>query len=427
MSLLVIMGSGETAPTMIKVHRAVLAAAGTTTPAVMLDTPFGFQMNADDLVERTQAYFRDAVGLEVEVAAWRRSDAPVVDRERSLALLRGARWAFAGPGSPSYALRQWQDTGVPEALADVAERGGTLVFGSAAACTLGTHAIPVYEIYKVGEDPAWLPALDLLGRLTGLRAVVVPHYDNAEGGKHDTRFCYLGEQRLARLEAELDPEIGVLGVDEHTALVVDLGARRCSVEGNGTVTVRRRGHSVVLPAGTQLDLSRLDALLRGVEGPGAEADGSGPDSPLQGPDADAVGTVSSREALPSLLRDADAAREQFDAALQRRDVDGCVAAALALDDAIDAWSADTDMNDDAEHARRLLRGMVVQLGELARGGARDPREVLGPLVDLVLALRAQARNDRDWSASDRLRDGLAGAGVAVRDTPEGQQWDLAAG
>ena len=72
---------------------------------------------------------------------------------------------------------------------------------SAAALTLGVVTVPVYEIYKVGDDPRWLEGLDLLGRATGLRAAVVPHYDNAEGGNHDTRFCYMGERRLRDLEA----------------------------------------------------------------------------------------------------------------------------------------------------------------------------------------------------------------------------------
>ena len=57
--LLTIMGSGETAPTMVKAHRNVVerlgAAAG---PGVLLDTPFGFQRNADELCARAVAYFR---------------------------------------------------------------------------------------------------------------------------------------------------------------------------------------------------------------------------------------------------------------------------------------------------------------------------------------------------------------------------------
>ena len=105
MSLLVVMGSGETAPSLVKVHREVDLATRGDGPAVLLDTTFGFQVNADDLVERTSAYFKASVGLPVELASWRRADAPQVERERTLALLGRARWAFAGPGSPTYTLR----------------------------------------------------------------------------------------------------------------------------------------------------------------------------------------------------------------------------------------------------------------------------------------------------------------------------------
>ena len=68
---------------------------------------------------------------------------------------------------PVLRLRQWIDTPMPLSLADIVERGGTLVMGSAAAVTLGSHSLPVYEIYKVGEESRWLTGLDLLGALTG--------------------------------------------------------------------------------------------------------------------------------------------------------------------------------------------------------------------------------------------------------------------
>jgi len=61
MTLLVVMGSGETAPAMRRVHRDVFAATGDG-PAVMLDTPFGFQENADELAGKTLAYFAESVG-----------------------------------------------------------------------------------------------------------------------------------------------------------------------------------------------------------------------------------------------------------------------------------------------------------------------------------------------------------------------------
>ncbi|MEU0520009.1 cysteine--tRNA ligase [Streptosporangium sp. NPDC006007] len=47
---------------------------------------------------------------------------------------------------------------------------------------------------------------------------------------------------------------------------------------------------------------------------------------------------------------------------------------------------------------------------------------LPPGAAELLEQRLRAREAGDWAASDRLRDGLAGLGVRVADTPEGQTW-----
>ncbi len=352
-------------------------------------------------MEKTSSYFSASVGLPVELASWRRADAPQVERERTLALLGRARWAFAGPGSPTYTLRQWRGTGVPEALADVPARGGTLVFGSAAACTLGTHAIPVYEIYKAGADPFWETGLDLLGRLTGLAAVVVPHFDNAEGGRYDTRYCYLGEERLTRSSANCLTRWACSAWTSTPRCSSTSPRGSARVAGTGTVTVRRRGRSRSFPAGSRLPLAELDALLRGYDVAGASgADRGG--AVRAGPAVRAGGPRSPnpappRPARPSLRTDAEGCRIAFDAALAAADVDGCVAAILDLEAAIVAWSTDTDQNDDLDHARRVLRALVVRLGDLATDGVRDPREVVRPYVEALLELRARARAARDYS------------------------------
>ena len=46
-------------------------------------------------------------------------------------------------------------------------------------------------------------------------------------------------------------------------------------------------------------------------------------------------------------------------------------------------------------------------------------------VEDLVARRAQARADKDFAASDRLRDQLLAVGVAVRDTPARQEWTQA--
>ena len=149
--LLVIMGSGETAPTMTVPHRRVFErlaeATGDQINAVLLDTPFGFQENVNELAAKTTDYFRDATGRQVEIAGLARTDhGDVVAIETAIAKIRSADWLFAGPGSPTFALRQWKDTAVPIAISEKLQSGGAIVFSSAAALTLGRKTIPVYEI-----------------------------------------------------------------------------------------------------------------------------------------------------------------------------------------------------------------------------------------------------------------------------------------
>ncbi len=169
-----------------------------------------------------------------------------------------ADWVFAGPGSPTYALGQWSDTAVPDAIGEKIRSGGAVVFSSAAALTLGRATVPVYEIYKVGVDPYWLDGLDVLSEV-GLDVAVIPHYDNAEGGNHDTRFCYLGERRLAMLEPSLPDGCFVLGLDEHTGVVMDLDADTAEIVGKGAVTLRRNGESVRIEAGQTIPIDILRA------------------------------------------------------------------------------------------------------------------------------------------------------------------------
>jgi cysteinyl-tRNA synthetase len=49
------------------------------------------------------------------------------------------------------------------------------------------------------------------------------------------------------------------------------------------------------------------------------------------------------------------------------------------------------------------------------------------LIARVVALRDQARAGKDFATSDRLRDALQDAGVALRDTKTGTQWSLDGG
>ena len=417
--LLVIMGSGETSPTMIKVHRALFErlepnAAGPVA-AVLLDTPVGFQENADLIATKAVEYFRESVGRELQVATWRRGPptADPVEHETMLARVRAAQYVFAGPGSPSYALEQWAGSHLPDALAEKLRTGGCVTFASAAALTLGRFTVPVYEIYKVGEDPRWLDGLNLVAE-AGLDAVVIPHFDNAEGGNHDTRFCYLGERRLAIMERLLPASTFVLGVDEHTACIIDLDAQTATVEGRGGVTVRRAGRVSTVTSGSTVPLTRLGEL---AEGGGARPAEAQPPSvtPRAAPDAGASPLL---EAVHTL-------ELAFDDALARGEAPAAVRAVLELEQTLVDWSRDTLQSDELDRGRSALRSMVVRLGEVAQSGTADPRVTLGPFVEALLAARDRARADRRWTEADEIRDRLVAAGVEVRDTPDGTSWGSA--
>ncbi|MEW9550282.1 hypothetical protein [Nonomuraea sp. NPDC050783] len=396
--LLVLMGSGETSPTMVEVHRAAARALRAGARAVLLDTPYAFQENHADISARARRYFAQSVGLPVEVAAG----------------IAGADWVFSGPGSPTYALERWAESGVAGDLrARVRARQGVTVLASAAACTAGLATVPVYEIYKVGTDPHWREGIDLLEPL-GLRAVLIPHFDNAEGGTHDTRYCYLGERRLSRMERELPEGTAVLGIDEHTALVIDLESESVQVAGRGGVTVRRPGSAVVLPAGTRTDLARLRGLAEGASESAGAAVAPQPPARPEG-----------RVAEVTLEETIRAGEERFRVASAEPDPVGAAQAVLDLEAEIVKWAADTEEDSGGvEQARELMRLLIARLGELAASaGLRSA--ALGRLVESLIALRATLRGQGRYDVADALRSAVQAGGVHIEDTPDGSRWTLA--
>jgi hypothetical protein len=422
--LLTIMGSGETAPTMAKVHRELLARLGPPpVPAVVLDTPFGFQENADDIIARARAYFVESVGSPIDVASLRSAGADRVGQAAFVGAVHSARYVFAGPGSPTYALRQWRGGPLPALLAEKLRSGGGVTFSSAAALTVGVATVPVYEIYKAGELPGWLEGLDILSE-AGLRAAVIPHYNNAEGGNHDTRYCYLGERRLSAMEADLPGDAFVLGVDEHTGLILDCGEATATVVGLGAVTVRARGASARVDSGTTVPIAELAGMARDLAAGSAQRTSS----PRPDPEAAAPGEAGPETPAESpLLAGLHRHHDAFSTALAAREVDAAVRAIVELDDDLVAWSRDTLESAELDRARDTLHAMVLALGRAAQTGLRDPAEEVGPFIEALLDQRARARAARRFEDADTLRDTLTSLGVEVRDTATGTEWVLHAG
>ena len=413
--ILTIMGSGETAPTMVTTHRMLAAKLPKPARATLLDTPYGFQENAPELATKAVEYFKTSINIALDVAGLTQvigADALAV--ERGLQLVSDAQYVFAGPGSPTYALRQWAGTPLAGLLTKKLRDGGIVTFASAAALTLGRFTLPVYEIYKVGEEPRWLEGLNILGEI-GINAALIPHYNNAEGGHHDTRFCYMGERRLSMLERELPDDVYVLGVDEHTGVVIDIDAQTATVVGKGVLTIRVKGVSTEIASGEVLPLDRLRTPSVGIK--------TGAPSVVASNTATSDAATKPADTFDSNLRQAtERLNNAFAQAITAGDADAAARAALDLDDAIAGWSADTMQSDDADYARSVLRSMITRLAGAATGGLRDPREVVGPFVQVLLDLRVQVRADKRFDLSDLIRDRLAEISVEVRDTPQGAEW-----
>ncbi|HLZ07879.1 MAG TPA: cysteinyl-tRNA synthetase [Chloroflexota bacterium] len=263
---IVLFGSGESLPEAQPIHDSILKAVARPVRACILETPAGFETNSPQVAGRLGEYLR--VRLQnyrpeiTIVPARRRGTAFSPDDQAIAEPIFGANYLMMGPGSPSYTVRQLRDSFTWHAVVARHRLGYPLVLASAATIAVSDFALPVYEIYKVGEELHWKRGLNLLGPNRPSIAFV-PHWDNNDGGKDlDTSRCFMGKARFAELRALLPPTTAVVGIDERTALILDFTHDEARVMGAGGVTLqserdeRRFGRRETFPLA---DLG-LDAL-----------------------------------------------------------------------------------------------------------------------------------------------------------------------
>jgi hypothetical protein len=407
--IIALMGSGELTGTMVEVHKELLAGLQPNPRAVFLDTPAGFQLNVDQLSQKAVEYFHDRIQQPMVVASFKsKTEITPFEAEQAFHVLREGRFILIGPGSPTYAVRNWQQTPIPEILTRLIEYGGCLVAASAAALTVGRFALPVYEIYKVGQDLHWVEGVNILSPF-GFNLAVVPHWNNAEGGTHDTRFCYMGEPRFEKLQSLLPDDVSIFGLDEHTACLLNLETDEGVVKGIGRVTLRRRGTELTFGKGERFPLG----LLRGGETVG-EWQRRGPQSN--------TGDSSIGQKEDSFWDGIHALQAIFHASLEKHEPEVTVNALLELD--LRIWQAQKDGESEEfiSQAREILRDMIVLLGVELEAGPKDPSAFFAPLVMELLELRERFRLGKKWQEADAVRESLQRVNIVVEDTKDGPRW-----
>jgi len=127
---------------------------------------------------------------------------------------------------------------------------------------------------------------------------------------------------------------------------------------------------------------------------------------------DDFNTAGALGAVFDLVRQANGFRSSNEAALSAADLGTLSAAADAVTELMAVFGVTVD---GVEEQAGLPAGVVQLAAELAGYAGADPAEA----AEALLAARASARAERDWSRADAVRDGLAALGVTVADTATG--------
>lgn len=360
----VLLGSGETSPSGRKAFEEVFRRFDHPPRLALLETPAGFELNSARVIGRVAEFLQHHLQNyqpQIEIVPARKRGSPFSpDLEEVIAPLWRAEVIFMGPGSPTYAVRQLRDSLAWQVILARHFLGADLVLSSAATIAISRFALPVYEIYKVGEELHWKEGLNFFG-LYDLSMVFIPHWNNTEGGAElDTSRCFMGRERFAQLVELLPEPCLVIGIDEKTALFLDLASMTARVFGNGGVTLIHHGDPHELAYGQTLADQELNALARQM-GSHVHYFQAGANFPLD---------ICCPFSLPE--------------------------PGFGIPSAI--WS-------------RALE----QASQPVEEDAPPPQ------VQELVQARQEARQKRDWAIADALRSQIEALGWLVQDTPQGPQ------
>ena len=255
------LGSGETSLAGGRIFESLVRDQQRPLRIALMETPAGFELNSTQVVGRVGEFMASRLQnyrprIDIVPARKKGSRYDPNDPEIVKPLLY-ANMIFMGPGSPTYAIRQLKDTLAWDVIRARHRLGATLIFASAATISVGAHALPVYEVYKVGQDMYVVDGLNFFADF-GLHLSFIPHWNNADGGVDlDTSRCFVGMERFAEWCGQVPIENTTIGLDEHTGIILDLESGTCEVSGVSSVSLVRECIPEMHPAGSTFDLKEL--------------------------------------------------------------------------------------------------------------------------------------------------------------------------
>jgi hypothetical protein len=265
-----LLGSGETSLAGGRIFESIAQRLSRSLRIAILETPAGFELNSPQVAGRVADFLK--VRLQnyhpvVEIIPARKRSTPFSpDDPEILTPLLTADMFFMGAGSPTYAVRQLVGSLAWDIIRARHRLGAALIFASAATIAVGARVVPVYEIYKVGEEISCPPGLNLFADF-GLDLSCVPHWNNTDGGMDvDTSRCFIGMERFSQWCSLLPPNHTTLGLDEHTGIIIDFVTGFFTISGVSSITLLRECKPEMYPAGSTIPVNAL-GLVRCPQSP----------------------------------------------------------------------------------------------------------------------------------------------------------------
>ncbi len=138
----------------------------------------------------------------------------------------------------------------------------------------------------------------------------------------------------------------------------------------------------------------------------------------------AMGEVTTGPAVEALAEAVRQARQAFEAAMDNDfNTAGALAALFELVRAINSARDAGVGGEPFKAAQAAFRQLADVLG-LRLAEPQATSQPIAPFVELLLSVRQELRQARQWALADRIRDGLKELGVIVEDTPQGSTWRL---